>query len=371
MRHDGKVSPHDRGNAAPVHATARPWRMRRVIVDAPVETCPKQMVHGPCGGVRSDLSCEVGPLPCPFARLERPREWAGEDRAGTARAGSVVLDQGAGGAPVVLTDLTTEPYDRAGTTAVLAALRGSCDAVLVADHQDQPDFPPTLTAAVLRDAGVPGWLTLTCRDRDEVALEQELAGLSEVGVDGVLCVTGDARGPGARAGAGQVFDLDGTRLAARAAAAGLPVAVAEAPEAPPTGLRPGRLRVKQQTGAHLGVLNHVNSAAAVAAFAAAARAVGVTMPIVAGVAVYTDERSAAGLLGCPGLHLDPAAVARVLAAPDPRAAGIAAAVAEARELLAVPGVVGVNLSGRATAGGGVAAAQVKAEIGTRIREMAT
>lgn len=96
---------------------------------------------------------------------------------------------------MVLTDLTTEPYDRAGAAAVLGALRGSCDAVLAADHQGRPDFPPAVTAAVLRDAGVPGWLTLTCRDRTEVALEQELAGLAEVGVDGVLCVTGDARGP--------------------------------------------------------------------------------------------------------------------------------------------------------------------------------
>lgn len=308
-----------------------------MIVDARVETCPKQMMHGPCGGVRADLSCEVGSLPCPFARFSRPREWTGRDRVGTARSGSVVLDRVARAAPVVLTDLTTEPYDRAGTAAVLAALRGSCDTVLVADHQDQPDFPPTLTAAVLRDAGVPGWLTLTCRDRNEVVLEQELAGLAEVGVDGVLCVTGDARGPGVRAGARQVFDLDGTRLAARAAAVGLPVAVVEAPEAPPTGVRPGRLRVKQQAGAHLGVLNHVSSAAAVSAFVTAARAVGVTLPIVAAVAVYTDERSAAGLLGFPGLHLNPAAVAAVLTAPDPRAAGIAAAVAEARELLAVPG----------------------------------
>ena len=52
----------------------------------------------------------------------------------------------------------------------------------------------------------------------------------------------------------------------------------------------------------------------------------------------------------PGLGLDPAAVAAVLAAPDPVAAGIAAAVREARALLAVDGVVGVNLSGLAPGG---------------------
>ncbi len=334
-----------------------------------VETCPKTMVHGPCGGVRADLSCEVGPFPCPFAERPRPPAWPGGSGVGVARSASVMLDRTRGAGPVVLTDLTTVPYDTAGTVAVLAALRGSCDAVLVADHQNQPDFPPTVTAAVLCEAGVPGWVTLTCRDRNEVALAQELAGLAEVGVDGVLCVTGDARGPGVLTGARQVFALDGTQLAARAATAGLAVAVAEAPEAPPTGVRPERLYVKQQAGAHLGVLNHVGSPAAVAGFVAAAHAIGVTVPILAGVAVYTDESSAAGLLGFPGLHLDPAAVARVLASPDPRAAGIAAAVAEARALLAIPGVVGVNLSGRATAAGGVPAARIKAEIGTQITEM--
>ena len=74
-----------------------------------------------------------------------------------------------------------------------------------------------------------------------------------------------------------------------------------------------------------------------------------TLPLVAGVAVYTDERSAAVLQRFPGLHLDPTQVAAVLRAPDPVAAGIAAAVAEARALLAVDGVVGVNLSGLASA----------------------
>ena len=72
----------------------------------------------------------------------------------------------------------------------------------------------------------------------------------------------------------------------------------------------------------------------------------------------------------PGLHVDDAAVEEVLAAPDPRAAGIAAAVAEARALLAVPGVLGVNLSGLAAAGGEDAGARVKAEVAATIREEA-
>jgi hypothetical protein len=91
------------------------------------------------------------------------------------------------------------------------------------------------------------------------------------------------------------------------------------------------------------------------------------MPVVAGVAVYTDERSARVLQNFPGLHLDPTAVEAVLAARDPRAAGIDAALAEAAALLAIDGVVGVNLSGLASARGVEAAAEVKAEVGDRLR----
>jgi hypothetical protein len=60
-------------------------------------------------------------------------------------------------------------------------------------------------------------------------------------------------------------------------------------------------------------------------------------------------------------------VTRVLADADPVAAGIEAAVAEAGQLLAIEGVAGVNLSGLASARGEFYAAEVKAEIGRRIR----
>jgi 5,10-methylenetetrahydrofolate reductase len=210
---------------------------------------------------------------------------------------------------------------------------------------------------------------LACRDRNRIVLEQELAGLAAVGVDGVLCVTGDGRGASVRPGVTQVFDLDGVRLAALAAGVGLPVAVPESPEAPPVDLRPARVAEKQRAGAQLCVLNHVRSPARVAEFVAAARAAGATLPFVAAVAVYTDEASARVLQRFPGLHLDDAVVEAVLASADPRAAGIAAAVAEARALLAIPGVVGVNLSGAGSSGGVDEGAQIKAEVAAQVRGM--
>ncbi len=330
------------------------------------------MIYGPCGGVRADLSCEMAPVPCPFATAP-PVGFAPGFPAGTAdvpagpAAGSALLAAAARG-PVVLTDLSVRPFDPASIKQVTQVLRGSCDAVLVGEHQDSPDFPPALMASMVLAAGGHPWITLTCRDRNRLVLEQELAGLRHTGADGVLCVTGDGRAPGIRPGVTQVFDLDGTRLAAMAAAAGLPVAVPEAPAAPPAGLRPYRLLAKQQAGARLAVLNHVGSAAQARGFAQQAGQLGVTMPLIAGVAVYTDEPSAAVLAGFPGLQVDRAAMARVLAAPDPVAAGIAVAVAEARELLAIDQVAGVNLSGLASARGELFGAEVKAAIGSQLRE---
>jgi 5,10-methylenetetrahydrofolate reductase len=315
--------------------------------------CPKRMVFGPCGGVRDDGGCEIAEHACVFLAPPLPRWIAATPPAPPPRPGGL-LERASRG-PVVLTDLTVAPFDRASVRAVAAALAPVSD-VLMAQE-------------VLGAGGRP-WTTLACRDRNRLVLEQELAGLAVVGVDGVLCVTGDGRRPGSRPGVSSVFDLDGTRLTALATEAGLAAAVPESPDAPPVPQRPARVAEKQRAGAQLCVLNHVGSAARLGEFTAAARAAGATLPFVASVAVYTDERSARVLQAFPGLHLDDAAVARVLTAPDPVAAGIVAAVAEARALLAVPGVVGVNLSGLASADGEVAAAAVKAEVAVRIREAA-
>lgn len=340
---------------------------------SPVETCPKRMRFGPCGGVRDDASCELDARPCPFAQEPAavvPWDGAPAHPAQPATPGAdrSRLLAAARRGPVVLTDLTVPAYDPAAVSRIAGLLAGSCDGLLVGEHQNRPDLPPVMMADLVAAAGGAPWVTLACRDRNRVVLEQELNGLAVAGVDGVLCVTGDVRAPGIRPGVTQVFDLDGTQLAALAREAGHAVAVPEAPSAAPRHVRPGRLVEKQRAGAHLAVLNHVASPADVGSFVAAARGLGLTIPVVAAVAVYTDERSARVLQRFPGLHLDGTQVEAVLGASDVREAGIEAAVREARSLLAIDGVVGVNLSGLGSSQGELAGARVKAEVGTRIRE---
>lgn len=319
--------------------------------------CPKKMIFGPCGGVRVDGGCEMVRAPCPFLApdLDVPL-WTGP----VAVPHPVTP-------PLVLTDLSVPPADAAALRSTARLLASSCDALLVGDHQDRPDFPPTMLARMIADADVAPWVTLACRDRNRAVLEQELHGLRHDGLATVLCVTGDGRAFDVRPDITQVFDLDGTRLAALAAALGLPVAVVETPTALPVALRPRRLVTKQQAGAGAVVLNHVREPASVAAFVSAARRHGLSIPVIASVAVFTDERSAAVLTALPGLELKPMTVHAVLTATDPVAAGIDAAVAEARALLAIDGVVGVNVSGLASSRGPAFAAGIQAEVGNRIR----
>lgn len=343
-----------------------PWGTNAGVTPPEAFACPKRMTYGPCGGVRPDRTCEMAPEPCPFAQGSDAVPWPGRTTGSLPPTSRLLAAVAAG--PVVVTDLTVPAFDRNGIEGVTRVLRESCDALLVGEHQNRPDYPPTLMSALIEAAGGVPWVTLTCRDRNRLVLEQELAGLRAAGADGVLCVTGDGRAQGVRPGVTQVFDVDGTQLAAMAHEMGHAVAVPESPEAPPLELRPGRLVEKQRAGAHLAILNHVGDHAGVARFVAAARAGGLRIPVIASVAVFTDEVSARVLQNFPGLHVDPGQVERVLDAPDPRAAGIEAAVAEARRLLAVPGVAGVNLSGLASGRGELAGAHVKAEIGLRLKE---
>jgi len=270
-------------------------------------------------------------------------------------------------APRILTDFSCTPFDAADVAATAAVLAGSTDAVLVGEHQNRPDFPPTLMGRLLLEAGMAPWITLSCRDRNRVVLEQELRGLHTLGLRSVLCVTGDGRGYDVRPEVTQTFDLDGPRLVSLAASVGMVAAVPETPTAPPIAVRPRRLVEKQRAGASLAVLNHVPVPAMVADFVRDSQAQGLSIPVIAAVAVFTDAVSAAVLQGLPGLELDQEVVSAVLSAHDPVEAGVSAAVAEARALLSIDGVDGVNLSGLASASGGRMGAEVKAEVGRRIK----
>jgi len=285
--------------------------------------------------------------------------------AGTGPRAGVVPDQmWPVGRPLVLADLPTAPLSRAALLRSADLLADGVDAVLIGDHPGaRVQFPPSYRALLLRYRGVAVWAGLNCRDRNRVALEGELAALVDAGAAAVHCVTGDHTAVGHRPDAAPVFDLDATRLAALARAAGLLVSVAESPCAPPAARRPARLAEKVRAGAQVCVVNHAGGRAAVAEFVAA----GPDIPYIACVPVVLGPAQARLLAAFPGLVLPPGFLDRILEARDPVVAGIDAAVRLAEELLDVPGVRGVDLGAVPVKGDEDATCRALATVGRALR----
>lgn len=336
--------------------------------------CPKSMTFGPCGGVGADGSCEAMPDHCVFLDAapgpsEAPRAPVG---AGTGAA--------IGATPTVLIDLRPDIDDTSSLWRASEALHRSLDgiaspsgadseqphwAVLAGDHLDDPDDrSPAQVAAAVVDAGLDCIVTVTGRRPHREAVDEAVA-VHRAGASAVLCVTGDH--PAARSLARRVeFGTESMRIVSDASALGVPAVVAESPASPPAGRRAERVLAKQRAGASACVLNHAGSVEDLESFARAVRRRGARLPLVAPVPLITDADSARRLDQFPGLVLPPGFTADVLAAADPRARGIEAAVELAGRFLDGGAFAGVNLSGMATGAGLVAHAEIAAEVARRV-----
>ena len=86
-------------------------------------------------------------------------------------------------------------------------------AVNVTDNQSSVMRMGSLPACVmLKNAGLTPILQLTCRDRNRIALQSELLGAAMLGIENILCLTGDHTKMGDHPGAKPVFDLDSVSL---------------------------------------------------------------------------------------------------------------------------------------------------------------
>lgn len=314
------------------------------------------MEYGPCGGVEFDGTCEVSPARCVFLDLPTVR-WHGVVEEEPARPSDPLPEPAAseGGRrmrelmstrPVVIGDFPARALDAASIAECAGILAGRIDAVLAGDAGSaRVQFSPSYRAHLIRSAGLDVWSGFNCRDRNRVAMEGELAGLGQVGVSGVHCVTGDHTETGSRPDAKAVFDLDSTELASLARAAGHLVSVAEAPATPPVERRPSRLLEKMNAGAEVCFVNHAGGAAPVAEFIDRAQQLGATMAFIPCIPIVVDRESAELLATFTTLVLPDGYLERILSAADPFAEGVAAAVDLGREFLAIDGVRGVNLSG--------------------------
>jgi hypothetical protein len=298
------------------------------------------MTHGPCADVRVDGSCEVPGVRCPF--VEAPTvPWSGPVPDRRPEPEWLATE------PLVIVDLP-DPGPAAGgdeLRRVAAGLADHVDAALFGDSNwARVRYPPTYRASLVLDEGLRPWPGLTCRDRNAVALEGELAALADLGVEVVHCVTGNHPVSGHRPEATPVFELDSTQLVSAAVAAGLVTSVAASGVAVPVERRPARLAEKVRAGASIAIVDALPDPARVASLVERTTELAdhpirflVVVPVPTGPADLDRLARYPNAVEPPGWRdaLD--------AAVDARSLGIGLAAELAERLLGVDGIGGVCL----------------------------
>ena len=88
-----------------------------------------------------------------------------------------------------------------------------CAAINVTDNQSSVMRLGSLaTSKALLDAGMTPIFQLACRDRNRIALQSDLLSAAMLGIENVLCLTGDHTKLGDHPGSKPVFDLDSVSL---------------------------------------------------------------------------------------------------------------------------------------------------------------
>ena len=107
----------------------------------------------------------------------------------------------------------------AETLADAELLREKVDAINVTDQQSAVMRLGSLAVCrLLVERGVESVFQLTCRDRNRIALQSDLLSAAVLGVENVLCLTGDYVTLGDHPQAKPVFDLDSVSLLLAASA---------------------------------------------------------------------------------------------------------------------------------------------------------
>lgn len=92
-------------------------------------------------------------------------------------------------------------------------LRGKVDAINVTDQQSSVMRLGSLAVChLLKKRGLEPVFQITCRDRNRIALQSDLLSAHVLGIENVLCLTGDHISLGDHPGAKPVFDLDSVSL---------------------------------------------------------------------------------------------------------------------------------------------------------------
>jgi methylenetetrahydrofolate reductase (NADPH) len=260
----------------------------------------------------------------------------------------------------VVPPVSTDPAD---LLARAAPLRGLATAVNVTDGAGAKAHLCGLVAAhILLQNGIEPILQMTCRDRNRLALQNDLLGALALGVRNVLVISGDDPRTGDQPSTKPVFDIDSKgllrlgrqiaeerRLPSGTAVSGptqLMLGAATLPVDPPDDWSPADLSGKADAGARFVQTQFCMDVAIARRWIARLQELGLTerLKVLIGVAPIPSARSVRWMRArLFGSIIPDWIVERLEAASNPRREGVAICVEILRELAVIPGVAGAHI----------------------------
>src|SRR5438105_8543775 len=108
---------------------------------------------------------------------------------------------------------TTDGGDPESVKAAATPLSGKVDAVNCTDNSAaHPHISQIAAAKLLIDLGIEPIVQFACRDRNRIALQADLLGVSALGARNIVCMTGDDVSAGDHPETKPIYDLDSIHL---------------------------------------------------------------------------------------------------------------------------------------------------------------
>lgn len=264
--------------------------------------------------------------------------------------------------------VTTElaPPDSADPADVFeraAVFDGCVDAINATDGSGANcHMSSVAVCALLKSRGYTPVLQMSCRDRNRIAMQGDALGAAALGIENILCITGDGVQVGDHPGAKPVFDLGsitlldtlrGMRdrhqyLSGRALTTPprLFLGAAANPFIPSREVRIERLKTKLEAGAQFLQTQYCFDIASLRAFMAEVRDLGIEKRanILVGVGPLASAKSARWIRShVPGVHVPEEIVMRLEQAAKPAQEGRRMCVELIQQIREIPGVAGVHM----------------------------
>ena len=216
--------------------------------------------------------------------------------------------------------------------------------------------------ALLTRMGYAPIMQIACRDKNRIAIQGDVLGASAMGVQNILCLTGDGVQAGDQPGARPVFDLDsmslletirmmrdeGKFLSGRKITTPPPVFLGAAinPFVPPFDFRPLHFAKKVRAGAQFVQSQYCYDVPLLREFMKRVRDMGLDRQcfIMIGVGPLASAKTARWMKGnVPGVHIPDEVIRRIEGAADQKAEGKRLCIDIINEVKDIEGVHGVHV----------------------------